>query len=1761
MVRVVVRDQTAVKVAGDATKVVRITVGTPINLGNATSGVLTSLADVNGTTNRSQGTILQWDSASNKFIHISFDSAGGRARSQVSATDAGGDGSFSYDSGTGVFTYTGPSATDVRAHLVAGSNVTYDSSTGVISSTGPSATEIRSHFVAGTNITYDSATGVISSTASGGGANTNQGLTTDSLAQGSTNLYYKDSLSRNAISVTDAGGLGSMSYDSPTGVLTYTGPSTTEVRNQLVAGTGINYDSASGVISSTIAANAFDSAEARKSISVTDAGGGGSLSYNSTNGVITYTGISDSAIRSLITASGSILYDSISGNISFTEKSDAAIRQLFASTGGALSYDTGTGIFSVDLTNATTIDDSALVKSIFSANNSGSGAGNLGYNDGVFTFTKVSDSDIRSTITASGDLTYDSVSGNISFTQRTDSAVRKLFTASGTGLTYDSPTGAFTIDLSSATTIDDSALVKSLFSVQPSASGFGNLTYNSSNGVFTFTKVNDSDIRGALSDSNTAGTFGSVVYDENTGIFTYSGVTTTDIRAQFSAGGDLSYNEGTGQFSVNHPTMYDDSDARKSLSATNVDPSQSSTLGSGSLSYDSVTGVFTFTKVTDSDIRSAINLVDVSGDGSLTYDSAQGILTYIGPSPGEVRAHLAATDLGDMGSLEYDSSAGNIKFNLTRDSIRSIFSVENIFVTNSPGLIYDSATGKFTHYPDFTQVSIRGLISVDSAYKVGLGRLAYFAGDSLDSGGVFQYTGPTVDSINQILFGGAGNITDSNLSATGVDSGTYGSASQIPVFTVNSKGRIDSAGSVAVAGVSGVSYDSSSGLISVTTSAGTTFSDSVNLNPFTTDQLTEGSTNLYFSGKTTTDLAEGSNLYYTDSRVDTRLSSGSVGNVQITGYLRGPAEFIIDPATHGNDSGTLKVLGNLQVEGTTTTINSTTLSINDKNIVIADSAADSSALDGGGITWGGDSILDNPSLTYSHADKRFDLNRALNVNPTDGGLVSYIRSNAGSGARLYLQEEKLGTQVSGGATVGRLHFQGLNSNSDVHYFAAINGRSFNRTAGAETGTIEFNAVDSGSTNNSVMYTFTPTQLQLRKRQVIAYDRYSVPGYPGAIDLVVPPSTLGWDSQSSAHSVLIPDSSGTILVKGQEFDRLVDSNLGFNPSSSVFRKGNIKREGFIWLMDDDTNASTPTPQLYLDRRPSDSSSANFDHLGSITIRGINSAKEVISYASIGGQIEKNTDGDEDGRIVFKGYDSGAYRDLGYLSGSTFNLEQGQQIQFSNVRQGYVGSPTFDWRLEPPAPSYMGGKMASGGSWFLPDSSGTLVFRNPIHGHLVINQSDSAALKTNFINNVDSDLIIQLDSSKALHLDQRYTSATDGFVHTNTNDGLVGVVRTNRHRTASPSSVDFNFFENFTASNSDGTEDHTYASMLGFSGAASSYGGLRWDVAEGTHNTTSTYLKLDGQNKKVEVSRHLDADSATFSARVYATDSLWAGKGIMFEGTVDSFETHLSITNPTADREILLPDASGTLALAADLGSFDSLSSNLGINVATSASLTLKRLTAPLTGANEVGKVVFAGFNNSSLAKDYGQIITDTLQTTNGAENSQITLKNITGGSVMTSLVSNASVELYEAGAKKLETTTEGVSVTGNVQVSTGVTADSVNVNKLSLQYSNMIDSSLTLSSADSGHIIDTFSNTTDGTIKYLVQSKSVSGGFKATATELLVLQVGSASYITQGPTLKHGIGDSDHVLYDIHISGSTVQLLATTTVNGTTINYNRTGITI
>jgi len=104
-----------------------------------------------------------------------------------------------------------------------------------------------------------------------------------------------------------------------------------------------------------------------------------------------------------------------------------------------------------------------------------------------------------------------------------------------------------------------------------------------------------------------------------------------------------------------------------------------------------------------------------------------------------------------------------------------------------------------------------------------------------------------------------------------------------------------------------------------------------------------------------------------------------VDNIRIDGNTissTSSGNMFIDP--HPQDSaGTLVILGDLQINGTTTTINSVNLSISDKNIVLADSAANAAQATGAGITVG--TYASNPTITYDGATDRWDFNRSIEV--------------------------------------------------------------------------------------------------------------------------------------------------------------------------------------------------------------------------------------------------------------------------------------------------------------------------------------------------------------------------------------------------------------------------------------------------------------------------------------------------------------------------------------------------------------------------------------------------------------------------------------------------------------------------------------------------------------------------------------------------------------------------------------------------------------
>lgn len=119
-----------------------------------------SVADqttANGKFLTSNGSSTSW---SNVFADSRFAST---VRSDISVTDSGGDGSLTYSSSTGVITYTGPSASETRAHFSAGTGVGISSGVISIGQDVANTANVEFDSITGSNLilTTLSATGVL----------------------------------------------------------------------------------------------------------------------------------------------------------------------------------------------------------------------------------------------------------------------------------------------------------------------------------------------------------------------------------------------------------------------------------------------------------------------------------------------------------------------------------------------------------------------------------------------------------------------------------------------------------------------------------------------------------------------------------------------------------------------------------------------------------------------------------------------------------------------------------------------------------------------------------------------------------------------------------------------------------------------------------------------------------------------------------------------------------------------------------------------------------------------------------------------------------------------------------------------------------------------------------------------------------------------------------------------------------------------------------------------------------------------------------------------------------------------------------------------------------------------------------------------------------------------------------------------------------------------------------------------------------------
>ena len=252
---------------------------------------------------------------------------------------------------------------------------------------------------------------------------------------------------------------------------------------------------------------------------------------------------------------------------------------------------------------------------------------------------------------------------------------------------------------------------------------------------------------------------------------------------------------------------------------------------------------------------------------------------------------------------------------------------------------------------------------------------SYVDGSTLD----FIVDGGGTGSINLLdsdltLAGGTG-ITSSivggttvtfTLDDTTVSAGSYGSSSAVPTFTVDAQGRLTAAGTASISTTLNTAGNSGTGSVALATQSLTV----------------SGGTNL-------TSVAANQGITVNLDGDVLGLTSLTVDNLKLDGNTLsstdGSNTLYIDPAPEDSDGGNLIVRGNLQVQGTQTIINSNTLSVNDKNIVLADSAANGTAADGAGITVGGALYSGTkPAITWDNSNTAWDFNYKVNIEDSIG---------------------------------------------------------------------------------------------------------------------------------------------------------------------------------------------------------------------------------------------------------------------------------------------------------------------------------------------------------------------------------------------------------------------------------------------------------------------------------------------------------------------------------------------------------------------------------------------------------------------------------------------------------------------------------------------------------------------------------------------------------------------------------------------------------
>jgi len=464
---------------------------------------------------------------------------------------------------------------------------------------------------------------------------------------------------------------------------------------------------------------------------------------------------------------------------------------------------------------------------------------------------------------------------------------------------------------------------------------------------------------------STTNTDGNLVLDPNgTGSIDASSAVISNVGTPSAAGdaANKAYVDGiTGGASI-------------ALSITGDTGSDNVALADSALDFNGGTGITT--TVTDNTVDIAITNTGVSAN---TYGSATAVPVLTVNAQGQITSASTA-------SISTDLTVNGDTISLL-DSDLTFAAGEGIDVA------YDASTNTVTYSGEDATTANKGIASFateDFGVSTGAVSLNDAVVKSVSTDGsaatpsthAFTIAGTSAQGISTSGSGATVTITAANATT---------SAKGVASFNTNDFSVSSGAVSIKTGGVSNTQLENSSVTVTAgnglggggAVSLGGSTSLSVNVDDSTIEIATDtlqvkdaGITNAKLANSSVTIGSTEISLGGTSTTL-AGLTQVDIDNIRILDNTIASSTGIlyIDPNPIDSDGGDVIVRGNLTVQGTQTVINSTAVSINDLNLILADSAADANAADGAGITIGGA----NYTLTYNAASDYLETSGDFNV--------------------------------------------------------------------------------------------------------------------------------------------------------------------------------------------------------------------------------------------------------------------------------------------------------------------------------------------------------------------------------------------------------------------------------------------------------------------------------------------------------------------------------------------------------------------------------------------------------------------------------------------------------------------------------------------------------------------------------------------------------------------------------------------------------------